>query len=366
MIHKLIRQDSGLQWHCIHLTDIVVHGIDPITEFEDTVSDYLESIESANENNEARKHLSGSQLKQLGRTVQDLSKQGLLVEVQIDTLSMLLKHLESAMNEFVTTDIISMFSEEFITAGDGWFNVIGRLFDKITSTLEHVVLSLAILNARGLQQHLFPEELLVASLSVFKTHAEKFLVPALEFSEDDNGLSKGSGIFKAISGNPALRSRVLSVVGTTCDISERLRRSGNTEVSDDIIVKLVYIGLALFFIDTSSESMVGLTEAESVKQSGSNLLRMVSFRSVALLFFRYHNLLATSSNSKSHSFVLDFCKILKAKDMDSGGNPVVAHQVTSREESDEGIQASRRLKDPHLLRLTDAVGPDMCRESSQC
>ncbi|OAQ23723.1 hypothetical protein K457DRAFT_142489 [Linnemannia elongata AG-77] len=249
--------------------------VDPTPEFEDTVSEFLESIESADENNDTRKHLSGSQLKHLDRSVQDLSKQGLLIEVQIDTLSTLLKYLESAMNEFEAIDVISLFSKEFATAGEDCINVIDRLFDRITLSLEHVVLSLSILNARGLQQHLFPEELLVASLSVFKTHVEKFLVPALEFSKDDNGLSKGSGIFKVISGNTALRSRVLAIVGTTCDISERLRRSGNTEVSDDIIVKLVYIGLALFFIDTSSELIVGLTEAESVKQSGSSLLRMV-------------------------------------------------------------------------------------------
>ncbi|KAF9156205.1 Sister chromatid cohesion protein 2 [Linnemannia schmuckeri] len=247
----------------------------PTPEFEDTVGEFLESIESADENNDIRKHLSGSQLKHLDRSVQDLSKQGQLIEVQIDTLSTLLKYLESSMNEFDTIDVISLFSEEFATVGVDCYSVIDRLFDRITLSLEHVVLSLSILNARGLQQHLFPEELLVASLSVFKTHVEKFLVPALEFSKDDNGLSKGSGIFKAISGNTSLRSRVLSVVGTTCDISERLRRSGNTEVSDDIIVKLVYIGLALFFIDTSSELMVGLTEAESVKQSGSSLLRMI-------------------------------------------------------------------------------------------
>ncbi|KAG0278785.1 Sister chromatid cohesion protein 2 [Linnemannia exigua] len=247
----------------------------PTTEFEDTVSEFLESTETTQETVETRKLLSGSQLKHLVRSVQDLSLQGLLVEVQIDTLSTLLKYLESAMNEFDTTDVVSLFSEEFGSAEENQFNVLDRLFDRIALSLEHVVLSLSILNARGLQQHLFPEELLVASLSVFKTHTEKFLVPALEFSKDDNGLSKGSGIFKAISGNAALRSRILSVVGSTCDISEKLRRSGNKEVSDDIIVKLVYIGLALFFIDTSSELMMGLTEAESVKQAGSSLLRMI-------------------------------------------------------------------------------------------
>ncbi|KAG0370608.1 Sister chromatid cohesion protein 2 [Mortierella sp. AD032] len=249
--------------------------LDPTVEFEDTVNEFLESIETAEETVDNRKLLSGSQVKHLGRSVQDLSTQGLLVEVQIDTLSTLLKYLESAMNEFDTTDAVSLFSEEFGSAEENQFNVLDRLFDRIALSLEHVVLSLSILNARGLQQHLFPEELLVASLSVFKTHTEKFLVPALEFSKDDNGLSKGSGIFKAISRNAALRSRILSVVGSTCDISEKLRRSGNTEVSDDIIVKLVYIGLALFFIDTSSGLMVGLTEAESVKQAGSSLLRMI-------------------------------------------------------------------------------------------
>ncbi|KAF9100563.1 Sister chromatid cohesion protein 2 [Mortierella sp. GBA35] len=248
---------------------------DPTTEFEDTVSEFLESIESADEINDAKSHLSGSQLKHLVRSVQDLSRQGLLIDVQIDTLSTLLKYLESSMNEFDAIDAITLYSEAFGAAGEDRFSVLDRLFDRITLSLEHVVLSLSILNARGLQQHLFPEELLVASLSVFKTHVEKFLVPALEFSKDDNGLSKGSGIFKAISGNAALRSRILSVVSSTCDISERLRISGNTEVSDDIVVKLVYIGLALFFIDTSSELMVGLTEAESVKQSGSSLLRMI-------------------------------------------------------------------------------------------
>ncbi|KAF9901320.1 Sister chromatid cohesion protein 2 [Linnemannia zychae] len=248
---------------------------EPTTEFEDTVCEFLESIEDAEEAVDTRKLLSGSQLKHLDRSIQDLSRQGLLIEVQIDTMSSLLKYLESAINEFDAIDVISLFSDEFGLAGEDQFNVLDRLFDRIALSQEHVMLSLSILNARGLQQHLFPEELLVASLSVFKTHAEKFLVPALEFSKDDNGLSKGSGIFKAIAGNAVLRSRILSVVGSTCDITERLCKSGNTEVSDDIIVKLVYIGLALFFIDTSSELMVGLTEAESVKQSGSSLLRMI-------------------------------------------------------------------------------------------
>ncbi|KAF9119017.1 Sister chromatid cohesion protein 2, partial [Mortierella sp. 14UC] len=248
---------------------------DPTTEFEDTVCEFLESIESAEDTVDTKKLLSLSQLKHLGRSIQDLSRQGLLIDVQIDTMSTLLKYLESAMNEFDSTDVVSLFSDEFGSSGEEHCSVLDRLFDRIALSQEHVVLSLSILNARGLQQHLFPEELLVASLSVFRAHAEKFLVPALEFSKEDNGLSKGSGIFKAIAGNAALRSRILSVVGSTCDISERLRRSGNTEVSDDIIVKLVYIGLALFFIDTSSELVVGLTEAESVKQSGSSLLRMI-------------------------------------------------------------------------------------------
>ena len=52
--------------------------------------------------------------------------------------------------------------------------------------------------------------------------------------------------------------------------------------------------------------------------------------------------------------------------MDSGGNLVVAHQVAAREESDQGLQTYRRLKDPHLLGLAHAVGPDMFGESSSC
>ncbi|KAF9925061.1 Sister chromatid cohesion protein 2 [Linnemannia zychae] len=248
---------------------------DPISEFDDTVSEFLGSIENTDEDNTTRTLLSGYQAKRLGRLVQDLSIQGLLIEVQIDTISTLLKYLESAMNEFDTTDIISMFSEEYEATEEDQFSVLDRLFDRITLTLEHVALSITLLNARGLQQHLFPEELLVGLLCVFKIHVEKFIVPALEFSKDDSGLSKGSGIFKGISEKAALKSRLLAIIGSTCDISDRLRKSGNKEVTDDIVVKLVYIGLGLFFIDTSSDLLVGPTEAESVKQSGSNLLRMV-------------------------------------------------------------------------------------------
>ncbi|KAF9190052.1 Sister chromatid cohesion protein 2 [Haplosporangium sp. Z 767] len=249
---------------------------DPTSDFEDIVAELLERTESTNNDpNDDVRHLLVSELKHLGRVIEDLSKQELLPDVQIDTLSTLLRYLDTSMNRFDAMDVFAIAGDESANVGQDQSEEITRTLEQIILSLEHISLCLIILNGKGLQQHLFPEELLITALNVFKSHVEKFLAPALEFSKDDNALSKGSTMFKAIAENSALKVRMLSIVSVTCEISEKLRRSGKNELSDDIIVKLVYIALSLFFIDTSSELVIGLTEAESLKQAGSCLMRMI-------------------------------------------------------------------------------------------
>ncbi|GJJ70407.1 cohesin loading factor subunit SCC2 [Entomortierella parvispora] len=250
--------------------------LDPVSDFEDTVSEFLERPQEGESNEDGtRRSLTLVELRHLERSVSDLSGRGLIAEVQIDTMATLLRYLDRSMSHFDSLEILendgSGTAENTMDSGK---NLSGML-DGIVLSLQHASLSLVILNAKGLAQHLFPEELLLTSLSVFKTRLEKFLAPALEFSKEDNGLSKGSAVFKGISENDSLKRQMLSLVRITCDIAEKLRVTGDADLSDDIVVKFVYIALSLFFIDTSSEMIVGLTEAESLKQAGSSLMRLL-------------------------------------------------------------------------------------------
>jgi len=260
--------------------------LDPVSDFEDTVSEFLErpqegeSIEDG-----ARRTLTIIELKHLERSVDDLSNRGLIAEVQIDTMATLLRYLDRSMSHFESLEILEGDGPGASKSSMGGDKDLKGMLDMIMLSLQHASLSLVILNARGLAQHLFPEELLLTSLSVFKTRLEKFLAPALEFSKEDNGLGKGSAVFKSISGSDSLKRQMLSLVRITCDIAEKLRITGDADLSDDIVVKFVYITLSLFFIDTSSEMMVGLTEAESMKQAGSSLMRLVRNRSRGGGFF---------------------------------------------------------------------------------
>ncbi|KAF9964489.1 Sister chromatid cohesion protein 2, partial [Mortierella alpina] len=253
-----------------------VQESDPVSDFEDTVAELMGQVDNADaSSNGDVPLLSPAELKQLTRTVEDLSRHGLLADVQIDSISSLLRYLDSAMSHFDAADIFAMESASSASTDQDRTDSAAQILNQASLSLEHISLSLVILNGKGLQQHIFPEELLFMSLNVFKSHLESLLAPALEFSKDDNGLSKGSAVFKTITQDPSLKARMLSLISATGEISEKLRRSGDAELSENIIVKLVYIGLALFFIDTSSELMVGLTEAESLKQSGSSLLQMI-------------------------------------------------------------------------------------------
>ncbi|KAG0201126.1 Sister chromatid cohesion protein 2 [Mortierella sp. GBA30] len=257
-------------------TNAPVQESDPASAFEDSVAELMERVDNADESfNGNVLYLSPSELKYLAKVVEDLSKQGLLVDIQHDSISLLLRYLDSSMNQFDAVDVFSLEAEGSASTDQDRMDTVIQVLNRVTLSLEHISLSLIILNGKGLQQHLFPEELLLTSLNVFKSHIERFLAPALEFSKDDGGISQGSVVFKTISQDASLKTRMLTLVSTTCEISEKLRRLGNSELSDNIIVKLVYIGLALFFIDTSSELIVGLTEAESLKQAGSRLLRMI-------------------------------------------------------------------------------------------
>ncbi|KAG0048551.1 Sister chromatid cohesion protein 2 [Gryganskiella cystojenkinii] len=251
---------------------------DPALEFEDIVSEFMERLNGDNSSQEETQgFLSVAELKHLERSVDNLSVRGLIAEVQVDTKATLLRYLDRSMNHF---ESLEYFPQEGQEGTDNNSSVAAStdpsvMLEQILLSLQHASLSFVILNAKGLEQHLFPEELLLTSLSVFKARLEKFLAPALESSKESSGLDPRTAVFKTIAATGSLKAQMLSMVRITCDIAERLRVSGNAELSDSIIVKFVYIALSLFFIDTSSEMIVGLTEAESLKQAGSSLMRML-------------------------------------------------------------------------------------------
>ncbi|KAF9111311.1 Sister chromatid cohesion protein 2 [Mortierella sp. AM989] len=253
-----------------------VQDIDPTLDFDDMVNQLLEDV--TNDLNKPRHqpvHISSHDLKQIGRTIDYLSKQGLLEELRIDSISSILKYLETSMSHFASVDPAFLNDYELSEEDQCNRDRVARILDQISLSLEHVTLSLLLFDKKGLQQHLFPEELLIDTLSVFKLYLDKFLVPLLELSKDSVGTPKDPWVFKAVMKDEFSKSRMLSLVGTTCEISERLRSACCLELSDQIIVKLVYTALTLFFIDTSSELMLGHTEAESMRQTGSSLLRKI-------------------------------------------------------------------------------------------
>lgn len=254
---------------------IVHFFLDPMTLFEDAVAEMLEALDEGDEG-ECPRLLSPFDIRQVAQSINDFSKKDLLKDIQIDTMASLLKYLDTATSHFDAVFTFPLEDRGADGTEDGHILILHRGFDKTILSLDHINLSLEILSSQGLLQHLFPEELLINSLNVLKSFVEKFMAPSLEYSKEDTNQAKGRQSFKIISTDPTLRQRMVALVSSTCEISEKLRKSCSTELSDGIIVKLVYIALSLFFIDSSSEMMVGLTEAESLKQAGSVLLRTVS------------------------------------------------------------------------------------------
>lgn len=250
--------------------------LDPVTLFEDAVAEMLEALDEGDEGDDPRL-LSPFDIKQLAQSINDFSRKDLLKDIQIDTMASLLKYLDTATSHFDAVFTFPLEDQGAEGTEDDQIPSLHRGFDKTILSLDHVSLSLTILSGQGLLQHLFPEELLINSLNVLKSFVEKFMAPALEYSKEDPSQVKERSSFKIISTNQALRQRMVALVSSTCEISEKLRKSCSTELSDGILVKLVYIALSLFFIDSSSEMMVGHTEGESLKQSGSGLLRTVSY-----------------------------------------------------------------------------------------
>ncbi|KAF9428184.1 Sister chromatid cohesion protein 2 [Podila epigama] len=247
---------------------------DHVTLFEDRVAEMLESLNDNAPEGSNVLLLRPTEVKNTRLSIITLSKENLLKDVSLDTMASLLKYLDSAIGHFVTVFPMPMADSEleskslqeqesFIHAG----------FDKTLLSLDHATLGLAILSSQGLQQHMFPEELLINIMSLIKSIIELFISPALEFSKESGSATKGQTIFKILATTRTLRNRMLTLVGATCEVTESLRNSCSNELSDEIIVKLAYLGLSLFFIDTSSEAMIGLSEAESLRQAGSSLLR---------------------------------------------------------------------------------------------
>ncbi|KAF9347557.1 Sister chromatid cohesion protein 2 [Mortierella sp. AD094] len=250
--------------------------IDPTLDFSDLVNQLLERVTGDLDSPQSSPtHLSVSELKLLGRSIEDISKQGILEELPIDTISSLLKYLESSMCQFTLVDPVTLNDgEKFEGDRDG----VKSVLDQVSLLLEHIALSLVIFEGSRLPLQLFPEELLIDALIVFKSYLDKFLLPSLELSKDTAGPPNGLELFRAMAQDDYIKSRILALVGTTCEISENLRSACRLELSDQIIVKLVYIALSLFFIDGSSEIMLGQTESESMRQTGSNLLRKIYSR----------------------------------------------------------------------------------------
>ncbi|KAG0348789.1 Sister chromatid cohesion protein 2 [Podila humilis] len=258
--------------------------LDPVSQFEDAVTELLEAFadRDVGGDDSSLQLFLLSDVKRTAQSVTDLAKKELMNSVQVDTMALLLKHLDKATNHFDSALTFPLDGLDASVASEQEkLDTLHRLFDMTGLSLSYVSLNLVILGSQGLQQHLFLEELVLNTLNVVKSFVEKFLAPALEHSKDDSSTVMGHSTFKLISCTPALKQRVVSLVGSTCEISALLRKSCLNELSEGIVVKLVYIALSLFFIDSSSEMIVGQTEAESLKQAGSSLLR--------LLYSRYQN-----------------------------------------------------------------------------
>ncbi|KAK3829419.1 MAG: sister chromatid cohesion C-terminus-domain-containing protein [Benniella sp.] len=250
---------------------------DPTAYFEDLVLQYMENrTKNALELGGRMAYLSSAELKQIGHAFEDLSKKDLLAEVQVDTLSELLKYLDIAMSEFIEAETPLLDDSDTSQDDQTMREKASCCLDSVAQGLDHVGLSIMIFNGNGLLQYLFAEELLVTSLTVFKSHLETILAPAMQFPKANSGL-KNSRMHSAIVSDERLKTKLLSLVRITGEICERLCRSDRADMSDGAIVKLAYTAFSLFFID-SSDMALGPTEAESLKRSGSSLLRMVYAR----------------------------------------------------------------------------------------
>ncbi|KAI8605883.1 sister chromatid cohesion C-terminus-domain-containing protein [Dissophora ornata] len=250
----------------------------PVLSLEDSLTAFMERLTSIDESDEGPAPFSMTELRYLGRILEELSRRGRWDEVQVDTIAALLTYLETSLNRLDVAEVVTQSRNEAGLTDGKYKDGVGQVLDQVMLSLEHVALSLTVFSGDSPPHHLLPEELLIISLDMFKSTLENFLVPALEFSTDDSGLSISTALFRTIATDESLRNRMLPLVTVTCDISEKLCKAVSAEFSDSVVVKLVYTALSLFFIDTSSETMLGHTEAESLKLAGSGLLRILYAR----------------------------------------------------------------------------------------
>ncbi|KAG0295975.1 Sister chromatid cohesion protein 2 [Dissophora globulifera] len=234
-------------------------------DLEDAIAGSLERVAGNVEADGSVLWLSTAEVKDIEHAIEELSKQGLLPNVSIDIVSALLRYLNSSLGQF-DLDIFKFMESEGKSSDDPVpSNRVSRMLDRIVLSLDHVALSLTIFIGKGLLKHLYPEDLLMNALDTFKSYVEMFLLQAIESSQLF-GLDRVEGPQK---------HRVMSLIISTCEVAEKLRQAGDSDLPDGVVVKLVYIALSLFFIDSPSETMLSLTELESLKQSGSGLLRMI-------------------------------------------------------------------------------------------
>ncbi|KAG0367745.1 Sister chromatid cohesion protein 2 [Gamsiella multidivaricata] len=253
-----------------------VTGNDLASHFEDSATGFLQCVANQISDQGSDLHITlSSELKQLGRAVEELAKYGRAQDVQVDIMSALLKHLDTSLRSFDTVDVLSACGLGLTATEQDGGEQINKIIDHIMHRLNYVKVALVMMSTESIQRHLFPEELLITSLNVIKSQLETFLAPALEFSRDDSRPTGCFALFTAIAADASLKVRMLSLVSSTCEISEWLRRSCCMEVSDGVLVKLVYTALSLFFIDTSSDLVLGSAETEPLRQAGSSLLQMV-------------------------------------------------------------------------------------------
>ncbi|KAI1297436.1 Sister chromatid cohesion protein 2 [Mortierella claussenii] len=240
-------------------------------EFESIIARFLEQEDSEIPRQEdSVVYFTTVELKRLYFIFQETARQGQAEILSSDALSTLLRQLDASMSCIA-------LQNSFIAGSENLTEVdqvhVSRLLDHMSLRLEHVTLSLVIFTRSGQHHELYPEELLKRSLSIFKSCLDNFMVPALEFSDEHHEHTRESGVFKAIVGSQVHKPRMLSLVGEVCKIMDLLGKACCEELSDEIVLKLAYAGISLFFMDVSSELLLNLTESERLRQAGSNLLR---------------------------------------------------------------------------------------------
>ncbi|KAG0270356.1 Sister chromatid cohesion protein 2 [Actinomortierella ambigua] len=289
----------------------------PVIEFENTIKGLLDdSIET-----EQPVRLSVVDLRNISRLINQLNSKSLVGEVQMDDFSRLLKYLESFVSDPESSRCFPLDNDGDgndmqDASGDELDSRIATAFDNTMLVIEHLALAVLILNNQDIPQHIYPEELLINSLDVFKSIADKMLVPALEFSKDVAAHARGFRVFTTMVGSQAHRQRMLSFVSTACHLSHNLAQLSETDIADSVVVKLVYLALALFFIDTTANMMVGPVETESLKLSGTNLLRQLA------------DLLKPASESAHASMTYVF-KFLLSRSMKSSKSSIEADYRTA-------------------------------------